>query len=106
MSKPSAESCSCRCPIGRFGRLAVLSLLLIGLFAGVVYLTPLFVKPAEPLSKMGVQERKERLQELKANEAELATHYSWANKEAGTVRMPILHAMSLTLKAQQSKQQK
>lgn len=63
--------------------------------------TPAFVSSAENLSKdlqwkADRESRKKTLGELRAAEAQKISDYSWANKDAGVVQLPIERAMELT----------
>lgn len=49
------------------------------------------------------EERKAKLAELRANEAQHAASYAWVDQEAGVVQLPIDRAMELTVQRYNTK---
>lgn len=74
-----------------------------GLFFLLVYLAYLPNKtgPYEQIGTYTPAERKEKLAELRANEAEHASTYAWIDQSAGVVQLPIERAMELTVQRYQ-----
>lgn len=90
------------------GKSALLTVLaVIGCFA--IFLLILFIaylpnRPEDiPHGSFSPEERKIKLNELRANEQKLATSYGWVDQSKGVVQIPIEEAMRLTVQDLQKK---
>lgn len=75
-----------------------------GLFLLLVYLAylPHQTGPYQQIGTYTPAERKEKLAEMRANEAQHSSSYAWIDQANGVVQLPIERAMELTVQRYQS----
>jgi len=73
---------------------AIGTILLFGVIVWYLYYTT----SKGPVTEDIVAQRMETLAEVNATQKELISTYAWVDKENGVVRIPIEHAMDLTIK--------
>lgn len=77
-----------------------------GVFFLLVYLAYLPNQSGGAFEGNGIltaEQRKEKLTELRANEAKHESSYAWIDQSAGVVQLPIERAMELTVQRYQSR---